>query len=161
MAHSAVDLRLIFIALIAINIVTLYFVKSTYKYLFVPTIILALSLIIFTTYITYIFPTENEKIEQRIISINKEGETYPNGYSNLKWNQLKADKAKLYSFNRPSWELLGQQILITFVLQIIGYKKSDKKKIYKWTSVIFGILTIAYLFFELLIGIVPTTGMLG
>jgi len=51
---------------------------------------------------------------------------------------------------------LGIQTIMTFILQIIGYKKTEKKKLYERTSIIFGLLTLLFLVFQVMVEIVPT-----
>jgi hypothetical protein len=158
---SVIDLRILFITLILTNFLVLYFIKTPLKFVYVPSFILTINLIVFIVYFSFIFPTQKQKIDEKLILLNENIEQTSDINNQISWQSVRTDKAKLYSFNRASWELPGQQILIMFVLQIIGWFKTDRKKLYGRTAIVFGILTLAYLFIELLIGIVPTTGFVG
>jgi hypothetical protein len=72
------------------------------------------------------------------------------------WNSLKVKKDYVKKYNQIFLNVIMLQTLLTFIAQIIGYKKTLLKRTYKLTSIMFGILLIFNFLLALLMAIVPT-----
>jgi hypothetical protein len=72
------------------------------------------------------------------------------------WQNLEKQKFQARQINMALFRLLGVQTILTFIIQIFAYRKTKAKTLFWWTRTSFGLLTLVYLTFELLLGIVPT-----
>ena len=159
-----VDKIIIFAGLIFVNFLVIYFVKSDKKYVKGPITIWTATLIICMTNLMFIFPYSKKKIDHRYSTFANKTEHKINKFdNNLILRQINTDRVKLYRFNRQITELCGLQTLITFIFLNIFYNRNNKdnKKKFSWTLILFGIMTFLFLFFELLMSIVPSSGFIG
>ena len=146
---------MLYLALLTINILFIYLVKSTQKYwLFsIPLwVILISSFILWRT-------NSDRQIQNLKIEFDKtfHGKEYGD---NTILNQLNEQKKAAQKLNMTFVYLIGLQTFITFIFQIIGHSQTRQRK-YKWTKIIFGIL-FAFIFFVIaMMGIIPSGGIIG
>jgi hypothetical protein len=72
------------------------------------------------------------------------------------WKKLKESKLSVKKYNTIFLNAIFLQTILTFIAQVIGYKTTTTKKIYKWTAIAFGILLVINLCLVILMAIVPT-----
>lgn len=72
------------------------------------------------------------------------------------YENLEDSKAYVKKYNVTFLNSIFIQTILTFISQLIGYKKTSSKTTYKWTSIIFGIVLIINLCLEVLMAVVPT-----
>ena len=147
---------MIYILILTINILLLYFIDTDKKY-FLVTIplwtILIVTLIYWRSY-------NDNKIDRIETSYWKSAENKIRGEDKL-WEQLNKSKSIVQKDNMTFLQCILLQTILTFIFQVVGYRSTANKKVYKWTSIIFGILTLINLLLQLMIGIVPTGGIVG
>jgi hypothetical protein len=56
-----------------------------------------------------------------------------------KWTKLKLEKENAQKGNMTWVYLIGLQTFVTFISQVVGQRRTGHK-VYKWTSLVFGIL---------------------
>ena len=95
------------------------------------------------------------------IECEKMENLYWKNTSKIKFDELNDLKDSIIENNMLLIKLIGFQTFITFIFQNIGFYKTEDKKTYKWTALIFAILTLICILTYLLIGIVPTSGIIG
>ena len=155
-------MTLIFAFLLGLNILFAYFLKSDKRFFIGAIAIWTITVIFFLIYIFILFPPKNEILnnqEQKLFA--KQIDKNYKYDDRDEWDSLQNQKTQLTRYNRLCFELVGLQTLITFILQIIGFRRTQLKKLYNRTVWLFGILTLVYLIIEGLIGIVPTSGIVG
>jgi len=141
---------MIFILILILNIFFLFFIKSQKKYWQIPILIWSVLILTFIGWRTY-SDTNYQKLEN----------SYWEKTSNIEFNKLNEIKDSIITNNMLFVNIIGFQTFITFVFQNIGFYKTDEKKTYKWTAIIFAILTLTSTILLILIGIVPSSGILG
>jgi hypothetical protein len=141
---------MIFILILILNIFFLFFIKSQKKYWQIPILIWSVLILTFIGWRTY-SDTNYQKSEN----------SYWEKTSNIEFNKLNEIKDSIITNNMLFVNIIGFQTFITFVFQNIGFYKTDEKKTYKWTAIIFAILTLTSTILLILIGIVPSSGILG
>ncbi len=136
--------------IVVINLL-IFLTKSDNKFWKTPILIWGLILSI----IFIITPIQNRKVNSLDSQYweSVEGKSY--GDREV-WEELKNSQKQSVKVRMTLLHFLGIQTIMTFILQIIGYKKTEKKKLYQWTSIIFGLLTVLYLIFQVMVEIVPT-----
>ena len=72
------------------------------------------------------------------------------------WQKLKKQQTLIQLKNITMFRLLGFQTFLTFIVQIIGYRKTRNHNVFWWTGLAFGILTMLYFIFEFLMGVIPS-----
>jgi hypothetical protein len=72
------------------------------------------------------------------------------------YKSLEDSKAYVKKYNFTFLNSIFFQTILTFITQLIGYRKTSTKATYKWTSIAFGIVLLINLCLELLMSIVPT-----
>lgn len=141
---------MIFILILILNILFLFFIKSQKKYWQIPILIWSVLILTFIGWRTY-SDTNYHKLEN----------SYWKKTSIIEFNKLNEIKDSIITNNMLFLNIIGFQTFITFVFQNIGFYKTDEKKTYKWTALIFAILTLTSTILLILIGIVPSSGILG
>ena len=141
---------MILIFILILNILFLYFTQSSKKYWLIPIIIWVILILLFIGFRMYM-NIECEKLEN----------LYWENTSKIKFDELNDLKDSIIENNMLLIKLIGFQTFITFIFQNIGFYKTEHKKTYKWTALIFAILTLICILTYLLIGIVPTSGIIG
>ena len=141
---------MILIFILILNILFLYFTQSSKKYWLIPIIIWVILILLFIGFRMFM-NIECEKMEN----------LYWKNTSKIKFDELNDLKDSIIENNMLLIKLIGFQTFITFIFQNIGFYKTEDKKTYKWTALIFAILTLICILTYLLIGIVPTSGIIG
>ena len=141
-----------FIILLTVNILFIYFIKSDKKYwlLSIPLWTILISGFIF-------WRISNDR---QIKNLEKEywKTTENRGWGDYdKRTKLEEAKKHVQKFNMTFVYLIGLQTLITFILQIVGQRRTTQKT-YRWTKIIFGILFFFIFLLIAMMGIVPSTG---
>lgn len=77
------------------------------------------------------------------------------------WKKLESERAYVIKYNMSAIHCIFWQTILTFLIQRIGYRETELKKLYKATTLVFGILTVVFLFIELMIAVIPGGYMLG
>jgi hypothetical protein len=77
------------------------------------------------------------------------------------WKKLEETRKYVQKYNMTFLHSIFLQTVVTFLLQLVGYRTTGKRRLYKVTSNIFGILTFIHFIIEIMIGIVPTGGIIG
>ena len=76
------------------------------------------------------------------------------------YKNLEDNKTYVRKYNFTLLNSIFFQTFLTFITQLIGYRKTSSKTTYKWTSIIFGIILLLNLCLEVLMAIVPTGPMI-
>ena len=148
-----------FILILAINIILLVLVRTDRRYWLVS---IPLWTIVISSFVLW-RNFHDKKIDQieteywKSADANKKLNPDNSSGDRIVWKELESSKDYVQKFNMIFLHSVFLQTILTFISQIIGYKKTNLKKTYKWTSIIFGVLTLLSLFLELMIAIVPTT----
>lgn len=147
---------MIYFAILTLNILFVYFIKSDNKYwlLSIPFWILLFS--------TFIYWRTNSDREIQTLETQY--------WSTLKKLNIDIDideadkieqlKKQARAINMTFIYAIGLQTLLTFALQIIGHIRT-KRKLYRWSKIIFGILFALVFFLIAMMGIVPSGGIIG
>ncbi len=146
---------MLYLALLTVNILFIYFVKSDKKYwlLSIPLwVILISGFILWRT-------NSDRQIQNSEIEYDKtfQGKEYGD---NAIWNKLSEQKKTAQKLNMTFVHLIGLQTFVTFIFQIFGHRET-KQKTYKWTKVIFGVLFALVFLIIAMMGVVPTGGIIG
>jgi hypothetical protein len=147
---------MIFILLVLINIpLILLFRNKSRKYI-IPVVIWCLIVLAFTLVRVY-YSYEVSQVEASY-KISAGERAY--GDYNL-YRKLEETKSLIHSLSITFIYLTCLQTLLAFVAQITGYFKTGKKGFYKWSFILFGVLTIAALVLLMGVSIVSTGGIIG
>lgn len=150
MEEYLIDIWIVVGIVVAINLLILL-ANSDNRFWKTP--ILIWGLILSTFFVaTNIQNTQVEHLDNQYWK-SAEGKSY--GDTEI-WRELKESRKQEVKLRMTLLHFLGLQTIATFILQIFGYRKTEKKKLYGWTTIIFGTLTILYLIFQTLVEIVPT-----
>lgn len=140
---------MIFILLL-INILLIQFVKTDNKY-WVTSILLFVLLLI--AFVSWRIVSENNVKQQESKYWQSAG---TKSYGDFKeWTTLEEMRKEKQLTNAVFFDLLVLQTFLTFVFQVIGTRKTNIK-LYRWTSLTFGIMFIAFVWLRVIITIVPT-----
>ena len=133
-------------------IINLFFLlpKKDYKFLVYPG-----GLWIFSILAMFVIaPIHNNKVKEldKAYSESSEGKNY--GDREI-WGELKSLQEENVKIKITLLYFAGIQTIMTFIFQIIGFKLTQKRKMYKWTAHIFGILAVLYVLIQILVEIIP------
>ena len=149
---------MIYLILITLNILIAYFIKSDHKYwLFsIPLWCLLIGAFLLWRNIN------DAKISQLDTSYWKSADdnkikdsTNWRGDENI-WKRLEDSRMYVKKYNTTFLNSLLLQTFLTFLAQIIGYKKTTLKRTYKRTAITFGIIFAINLWLQLLLSVLPT-----
>ncbi|PVD51807.1 hypothetical protein DC498_12180 [Terrimonas sp.] len=144
--------------LLTLNILIVYFVKSDHKYwlLSIPlwTLLIGTFLLWRNINDTKILRLDTAYWESANDNKIKDSTNWRGDETIYK--QLENKKAYVKKYNFIFLNSIFFQTLLTFIFQIIGYKKTIIKTTYRRTSIIFGIALLINLILELLMSVVPT-----
>ena len=141
-----------YLIILTISLLTFYFFKSENKY-WIISIPLWVILVIGFIYWRILSDRHIGQLENQYWKT-----TIGKGYGD--YNLLTSlDESKVVSQERNSIFIytIVLQTILTFITQIVGQKKTNRK-IYKWTKIVFGVLSILALLLIAMMGIVPTGG---
>jgi len=150
MNEHLMNIWIIVVVIVVINLL-IFLTKSDNKLWKIPILIWGL---IFST-IFIITPIQNRKVNSLDNQYWESVEDKSCGDREV-WEELKNSRKQSVKVRMTLLYFLGIQTIMTFILQIIGYKKTEKKKLYERTSIIFGLLTLLFLVFQVMVEIVPT-----
>lgn len=71
------------------------------------------------------------------------------------WKELEKSRKESVKLEATLIHFVTIQTIMTFILQILGFRQTDKKRLYGSTATIFGLLTITVLYLEAIRNIVP------
>jgi hypothetical protein len=142
----------IFLALTIINVLFFVVTKGNKKYFFGQWILFAIALLTFLIFRIFVFPQTIKSIETQ----RAESEKLNGGNISFKvWTSTRDKEKALYSYNRPTLEFCGFQIILTFISSLVGLKRTKKKRFFKRASFAFGFLTLIFICIYLLVSIIP------
>ncbi|MBS1608905.1 MAG: hypothetical protein JSS70_09120 [Bacteroidetes bacterium] len=144
--------------MLTINISFIYSVRSDNKYwLFsIPLWVLLLGTFLLWRNINDAKITELDRAYWKSVDENKiKDSTSWRGRETI-YKLLEDKKAYVKKYNPDFLTSIFFQTILTFVFQLIGYRKTSFKTRYKWTSIIFGIFLLINLYLELLMSIVQS-----
>jgi hypothetical protein len=72
------------------------------------------------------------------------------------YKNLEKSRANVKKYNSTFLNTIFLQSVLTFVAQVIGYRKTSLKAIYRWSSIIFGVIFLLNSILEVLLSVVPT-----
>lgn len=121
-----------------------------YKYFQIPMTIWLLSILTLITVIVI----QNQKLNQMNKEYLRSSENKSASDLTL-WKNIKDIRKENVNLNKGLSNIVGFCTVLTFLLQIVGLKKGNKRKLYKWTSIVFGLLSVVYLCLLLFIKIIP------
>ena len=152
MIKPILNSQTIFLTLTLINIFFFLFIKGDKKYFLGQTILFGLAILTFLIFRIFIFPQTTKSIEYE----RAESEKLNGGNISFKvWTSTRKKEEILYSYNKPTLEFCGFQIILTFIFSLLGLKRTTKKKLFRRTSFSFGFLTIVFICIYLLVSIIP------
>ena len=125
-------------------------IKNMKKYFQIPVMIWLLLILIITTLII-LQNQELVEIEKEYF-LSKEGKSY--GDIEI-WKNIKETREKYLNTRYIIFNIIGFWTLLTFLLQIVGFKKDKNERFYKQTTIIFGLLSVVYLVVLLFVKIIP------
>jgi len=141
---------MIFIYITILNVLILFLINSSKKYWLIPIFIWTTLILTFIVWRTNV-DAQYQKLEN----------SYWKKTSNVEFSKLNDAKDSIIKNNMFLLQLIGFQTFITFIIQNIGFYKTEDKKTYRWTCIFFACMTLIFAVIGLLIGIVPTSGILG
>lgn len=144
--------------LLTINILFVYFVKSDNKYwlLSIPLWCLLIGIFLIWRNITDTNIARLETAYWKSADNNKiKDSTNWRGDEGI-YKKLEDKKTYLNKYNFNFLNSIFLQTIMTFIFQLIGYKRTSFKTTYRRTSIIFGMALLINLILEILISIVPT-----
>lgn len=142
----------------ALNIFIVYFIKSDHKYwlLSIPLWTLLIGTFLLWRNINDSKIKRLDTAYWKSANDNKiKDQASWRGDENI-YKQSEEKKAYVKKYNVIFLNAIFFQTILTFIFQVIGYRKTSFKTGYRWTSFIFGIALLINLILELLISIVPT-----
>jgi len=142
----------LYLGLLAINIVVLNLAKCDNKYWLVS---IPLWILLVGSFIVW---RDTSDKQYRLNEKDYEKSAKIKGYDYDKLDKLENLQKSNKTKNQIFLTLIAIQTFVTFVLQVIGHNKTDQHR-YRLTKYIFGILTILVLILTFMIGIVPTGGI--
>jgi hypothetical protein len=136
--------------LLAVNLSAIFLVRSEKKFL----ISILFWAILFVSFIVlhHINYVSIQRLERQYAN-SMVGKNY--GDFQL-WQNLEHERSRTLQSNRDWSRLLGIQTILTFIFQIVAYRKTRNKNAFWWTRTGFGLLTFIYFILELFAAIVPT-----
>tara|TARA_Y100000815_G_C13063286_1_gene395209 strand:+ start:61 stop:525 length:465 start_codon:yes stop_codon:yes gene_type:complete len=150
MKEYLIDIWIVIGIIVLINSI-IFLTKSESRFWKIPILVWGLFLVI----ISIAVPVQNRQINNldKEYWESTEGKSY--GDREI-WKDLKNSRKLTVKIRLTLIHFLGFQTIATFLFQIIGYRKTNKKKTYQWTSTVFGLLSLTYLIFQFMVEIVPT-----
>lgn len=142
--------------LLTINILLLRLMRQDWKYWLTPIIMWSILIITFILWRSH----QDSKYKGLESSYWESAENKSYGDARI-YKQMDESKKYVQKYNLTFIHAISLQTILTFTFQIIGYHRTPEKRLYKWTSISFGILTFLTLIFELMLGIVPNGGIIG
>ncbi len=88
--------------------------------------------------------------------VNKSKDTTNWRGDEIIYNDLITTKTYVKKHNVIFLNTIFLQTILTFIFQLIGFKRTSLKTMYKGTSIVFGIMLIINLWLAVLMEIVPT-----
>lgn len=150
MKEYLIDIWIVIGIIVLINSI-IFLKKSENRFWKTPILIWGLFLVL----ISIVVPVQNRQIS----NLDKEYWESAEGknYGDIEiWKDLKKSRKLTVKTRLTLIHFLGFQTIATFLFQIIGYRKTNKKKTYQLTSTVFGLLSLTYLIFQFMVEIVPT-----
>jgi hypothetical protein len=153
---------MIYILILALNIILLLLIRTGRRFWLVS---IPLWVIIFASFVLW-RNYQNRKIDRidmaywKSADLNKKLNPNNSRGDEAILKELEESTNYVNKFNMPFVHGNFFQTILTFISQIIGFKQTEFKKTYRWTSIIFGLLTLLGFVFEFLIGL-PAGGMAG
>jgi uncharacterized SAM-binding protein YcdF (DUF218 family) len=157
MIKPFVNTQTILLTLIAVNLLLFFVIRTYKKYFLGQTMVFLLAILTFLVFHIFIFPRTMKPIEEE-----RERETKEVGIENAKsvWYNNETENT-LYSFNRPVFEIITFQTILTFIFSLGGLFLTAEKKLFKRLSFAFGVMTAIVLFVFFMASIIPTNGIVG
>ena len=152
MTKQIFNSQTIFFALIIINVLFFLIIKGNKRYYLGQWILSVIALFTFVFFRLYIFPQTIKSIETE----RTESARLNSGDISYKvWTSTREKENLLYSYNRPTLEFCGFQVLLTFISSLFGLQETEDKKFFMRASFAFGFLTIIFVCIYLLVSIIP------
>lgn len=149
--------KVIYFILLTLNILFVYFIKTDHKYwlLSIPLWCLLIGAFLLWRNINDAQITRLDTAYWKSAGDNRiKDSTNWHGDETI-YRQLEDKKGHIKKYNFSFLKSIFLQTALTFIFQVIGYKKTSTKTIYKRTSIVFGIALFLNLILELLISVVP------
>jgi len=147
-----------YLTILLVNILILYSLKTDKRYWIVP---IPLWTILVLFFILWKF--KNDKVISQLDTAYWQSADYNKKINLENWrgdekiyNKLEETKSYVRKYNNILLNSIFLQTILTFISQVIGYKRTSLKKTYKLTSTVFGVLLILNFFLFLLMAITPT-----
>jgi len=134
----------------AVNLSAIFLVRSEKKFLIS---ILFWAILIVSLILLHHFNNDRIQRLERQYANSMVGKNY--GDFQL-WQSLEHQRSLTQQSNITWFRLLGLQTILTFIIQIVAYRKTKSKNAFWWTRTGFGLLTFIYFILELFAAIVPT-----
>lgn len=150
MREYLIDIWIVFVVIVLINSF-IFFIKSENRFWKIPIAFFG----IFLATMAIVIPIQNRQVRSLDNAYWESAEGKSSGDTE-KWEELRKSRKLNVKIRMSLLHFIGLQTIVTFVLQLIGHSKTNKKKTYKWTASVFGLLSLIYLLFQLVIEIVPT-----
>jgi hypothetical protein len=148
----------IYLIILLVNVLSLYIYKTDKRYWLFP---ISFWVIFFLFFI--IWRVTNDKSISRLNTEYWKSADYNKKNNPDSWRgderiyqKLKDAEAYVRKYNYTLLSSLFLQTILTFVLQVLGYKRTSLRKTYKWTGIVFGVLLVMSFVLFLLMSIVPT-----
>ena len=134
----------------AVNLSAIFLVRSEKKFLIS---ILFWAILIVSLILLHHFNNDRIQRLERQYANSMVGKNY--GDFQL-WQSLEHQRSLTQQSNITWFRLLGLQTILTFIIQIVAYRKTKNKNAFWWTRTGFGLLTLIYFILELFAAIIPT-----
>ncbi len=152
MTKSIFNSQTIFLALTIINALFFVIIKGNKKYFFGQWILFGIAILTFLIFRLFVFPQTIQSIETE----RAQSEKLNGGKISFKvWTSTRDKEKTLYSYNRPTLEFCGFQIILTFISSLVGLRKTKDKTFFRRASFAFGFLTLIFICIYFLVSIIP------
>lgn len=148
-----------YIVVLLVNVILLFVYKSERRFWVLPISLWVLIVLSFVFWRLYMERknTEFEKKYRNSAAQNLQKDTTQSSSGDFRiWNEWSEMKEIFKENNSVFLNTILLQTFFTYLAQVVGYKFTTSKRIYKWTKTLFGILFLICFWFAIMLAIVPS-----